>query len=153
MSKLILEHAQKAVIDAILSLPLSYRQKADKLQKEYDIKVSFKTLQKYHLEYLGGAVTDADDDDDAPDDAPDELLDIDFSAADALEAQIIELSAPRSELSHRSLSGLIEANLAGIFALQIQLTKAALKRHCLGVGRYPADYVRNLQILTSMLKR
>jgi hypothetical protein len=151
MSKLILDHAQKYVIDSILSLPLSYRQKAEKLQKEHDIKISFKTLQKYHVDFLGGAV--AADDDDAPDDdAPDEVLVIDFEAADALEAELINIIKP-SFHSVRSLANIIDSELAGLFALQMVLTKAALKRHCLGGGRYPAEYVRHLQIITALVRK
>lgn len=148
MSKLILEHAQKSLIDSVLLLPLSYRQKSEKLHREHGISVSFKTLQNYHLQFLGGAVADADDDAANPPNTSDDddTPEIDLKAVAELEAKI--KNAPQAKVLE-----LLNDEIAGVFALQLHLTKDALKRHAEGRRRYPADYIRYLQVLAGLLKK
>lgn len=61
MSKLILNHPQKMLIDSVLLQNISSREKAKLLAEKHGIKISHSVLAKYHTEYLGGEIDiDAD---------------------------------------------------------------------------------------------
>lgn len=149
MSKLILEHPKKSIIDAVLMQHLSSRAKAKLLSEKYGINISHTVLNKYHTQYLAGAVeildTDADADADAGADAG-ALVPLGIDST-----QIAELADALNK-QRNITNSLLDKEFNELLALQILITKDALKKHIEGKNRYPTEYIKNLNTIKGLFK-
>lgn len=146
MSKLILSHPQKTLIDSVLMQNLSSRQKAALLAEKYGIKISHSILAKYHSTYLKGEIDISDSDNDSDNDsstgAP---LNLDLDA-------ISELADALNKAENIG-GGALKREISELLALQIAITKDALKKHIAGTARYPTEYIRNLNTISNLLTK
>ena len=146
MSKLILNHPQKMLIDSVLMQNISSREKAKLLAEKYGIKISHSVLAKYHTEYLAGVVNvDADDIDADDTDAPAAPLNIDADDIDTLANELNK--------AENVSGGALKREISELLALQILITKDALKKHIAGTARYPTEYIRNLNTISNLLTK
>ena len=147
MSNLILSHPQKTLIDSVLLQDLSSRQKAALLAEKYGIKISHSVLAKYHTTHLKGEInissdSDNDSDNDSSTGAP---LNLDLG-------EINELADALNKDENFGAS-VLKREFSELLALQIAITKDALKKHIAGVARYPTEYIRNLHIISNLLTK
>jgi len=147
MSNLILTHPQKTLIDSVLLQNISSRQKAKILAEKYGIKISHSVLAKYHTNYLKGEIdisSDSDNDSDNDSEAGTPLnLDL---------GEINELADALNKDENFS-NGILKREFSELLALQIAITKDALKKHIAGLARYPTEYIRNLNIISNLLTK
>jgi hypothetical protein len=144
MSNLILNHPKRAIIESVIKdANLSYRAKADELAQKHGVKISHGALQKYHTTCLSGEI-ELEGEGDAGEvlAAP---LEIDLDALAELQKSLDKGENAENSVLKRELSELL--------AMQILITKDALLKHIKGVGRYPSDYVRNLQTISNLLTK
>lgn len=146
MSKLILEHPQKMLIDSVLMQNISSREKAKLLAEKYGIKISHSVLAKYHSTYLKGEIDISDNDNDN---------DLEAGAPVPLNLDLGEIDKLADELNKAENigGGALKREISELLALQILITKDALKKHIAGTARYPTEYIRNLNTISNLLTK
>lgn len=146
MSNLILTHPQKMLIDSVLLQNISSREKAKLLAEKYGIKISHSVLAKYHSTYLKGEIdiSDSDNDNDLEAGAP-VPLNLDLGEIDKL--------ADELNKAENIGGGALKREISELLALQILITKDALKKHIAGLARYPTEYIRNLNTISNLLTK
>lgn len=144
---LIENHPRRFEIEGILAKDLSYRQKAELIKKEVGVSVSHKTLQVYHTTKMNGEITTNNADADAETDGETSGTPVKI---DQKELEDIALRIKRAGGKGYALN-VLRDELSELLAMQILLTKDALKRHTNGEIRYPSEHVRNLQIFANMI--
>jgi len=145
MSKLILNHPKKAIIDSVCLQNISSRDKAKTLAEKHGISISHGVLAKYHATYLRGEI-------DTPDKDLEELEGV-FSAPLDIDLSLVDRLASELNKDENSANSVLKRELSELLALQIGITKDALKKHISGVARYPTEYIRNLNIIASLLTK
>lgn len=146
MSNLILTHPQKTLIDSVLLQNISSREKAKLLAEKHGIKISHSVLAKYHSTYLKGEIdiSDSDNDNDLEAGAP-VPLNLDLGEIDKL--------ADELNKAENIGGGALKREISELLALQILITKDALKKHIAGLARYPTEYIRNLNTISNLLTK
>ena len=141
MSKAILEHPEKAQIDTLICSGLSSREVEKILKSDFGLSVSYKTISLYHKNELGGTILE-----------PSEGLETEGTLEPfELDLETIQTLKTELQAGKNGVGTVLHREFAELVAIQIQLTKNALKNHASGKGRYPSEYVRNLQILTGIM--
>jgi|JI6StandDraft_1071083.scaffolds.fasta_scaffold153727_3 transposase len=141
MSKAILEHPEKEQIDTLICSGLSSREVEKILKSEFGLSVSYKTISLYHKNELNGLILEPTEGSET--EGLLEAFDLDLTTIQTLKSELQEGKNGVGTVLHREFAELV--------AIQIQLTKNALQNHAKGKGRYPSEYVRNLQILTGIM--
>ena len=141
MSKAILEHPEKAQIDTLICSVLSSREVGKILKSDFGLSVSYKTISLYHKNELGGTILE-----------PSEGLETEGTLEPfELDLETIQTLKTELQAGKNGVGTVLHREFAELVAIQIQLTKNALQNHANGKGRYPSEYVRNLQILTGIM--
>lgn len=146
MSNLILNHPKRGEIENVIKMQgLSYRAKAAFLAEKHGVSLSHSVLAKYHTAHLSGEI-------DASDAGENETFD---GAPVALNIDLESINLLASELNKDENSGNapLKKELSELLAMQILITKEALANHIAGVGRYPSEYIRNLQVIANLLTK
>lgn len=134
------------LIDSVLMQNISSREKAKLLAEKYGIKISHSVLAKYHSTYLKGEIdiSDSDNDNDLEAGAP-VPLNLDLGEIDKL--------ADELNKAENIGGGALKREISELLALQISITKDALKKHIAGLARYPTEYIRNLNTISNLLTK